>query len=118
MMQPSFMLYGMEEPCHSIIQFILLQLDIALAFHCREPGPLTPVKLIIIIESPIGLINLKEICRYGTSSAKYLRLVGVTFGAEDFLARLGKCVLYVNLQYKLKKTIKTAYVQVGKLGHL
>lgn len=67
----------------------VLQLDIALAFHRHEPDPFTPVKLIIIIESPIGLINLKEICQFGTSSAKHLRLVGVTFGSDDFLARLG-----------------------------
>ena len=60
-----------------------------MAFHRREPDPFTPVKLIIIIESPIGLLNLKEICQFGISSAKHLRLVGVTFGSDDFLARLG-----------------------------
>lgn len=67
-----------------------VQLDIALAFHRREPTPFVPVKLLIITESPIGLINLKEICQFGTCSAKHLRLTGVTFGSEDFLARLGK----------------------------
>ena len=67
-----------------------LQLDIALAFHRGEPNPFSPVKVIIIIESPIGLINLKEICQFGTGSAKHLRLVGLTFGSDDFLARLGK----------------------------
>ena len=60
-----------------------------MAFHHCEPDPFTPVKLIIIIESPIGLINLKEICQFGTSSAKHFTLVAVTFGSDDFLARLG-----------------------------
>lgn len=77
--------------CVSNSSFVL-QLDIALAFHRREPDPFTPVKLIIIIESPIGLINLKEICQFGTRSAKHLRLVAVTFGSDDFLARLGKYI--------------------------
>lgn len=75
--------------CIKLLLCPVLQLDIALAFHRREPDPFTPVKLIIIIESPIGLINLKEICQFGTSSAKHFTLVAVTFGSDDFLARLG-----------------------------
>jgi hypothetical protein len=63
------------------------------SFHRREPDPFTPVKLIIIIESPIGLINLKEICQFGTSSAKHLGLVAVIFGSDNFLARLGNIIL-------------------------
>ena len=75
---------------HVVSLYTTVQLDIALAFHRREPTPFTPIKLIILIESPTGLINLKEICHYGTFSAKHLLLTGVTFGAEDFLARLGE----------------------------
>lgn len=66
------------------------QLDIALAFHRQEPTPFYPMKLIIIIESPIGLVNLKEIVSFGTQQVKHLQLSAVTFGAEDFLARLGE----------------------------
>ena len=67
-----------------------MQLDIALAFHRREPIPFTPVNLVVLVESPIGLINLKEICQFGTQSAKHLKLTGLTFGSDDFLARLGQ----------------------------
>lgn len=48
------------------------------------------MNLIIIIESPSGLVNLKDICSFGTRRSKYSHLIAVTFGAEDFLARLGK----------------------------
>lgn len=75
-----------------IYNIVFIQLDIALACRCREPTPFTPVEVIIITESPIGLINLKEICQFGTQSAKHFKLTGVTFGADDFLARLGTCV--------------------------
>ena len=66
------------------------QLDIALSFHRREPTPFIPIQLLAIIESPIGLIHLKEVCKFGTFSAKHLILSALVFGSDDFLARLGQ----------------------------
>lgn len=63
------------------------QLDLCLSYH-RGPSPL-PLPLYIIMESPAGLQNLPAICHHASQQATHLRLCGVVFGSDDFLARLG-----------------------------
>ncbi|XP_064383467.1 citramalyl-CoA lyase, mitochondrial-like [Halichondria panicea] len=65
----------------------LAELDLALSVH--HEGTTTPVPLIVIIESPVGLLNLREVCQFGTQSARHLRLSALVFGSDDFLATLG-----------------------------
>ncbi len=59
----------------------------ALSFHF--PGSTAPIPLIVIIESPLGLLNLKDVCTFGTQSGRHFKLSALVFGSDDFLATLG-----------------------------
>ena len=47
------------------------------------------ISTMILIESPIGLINLREILTTASQLNTGIQLTGVIFGSDDYLARLG-----------------------------
>lgn len=70
----------------------LAELDMLLAFHAPSPPSHPhhpPLPLLIITETPRGLLRLREILQFGTERCTNFQLSGVVFGSDDFLARLG-----------------------------
>jgi len=49
-----------------------------------------PLPLFVIIESPMGLLNLHDICYHGTQKCKAIRLQVIVFGSDDYLAMIGE----------------------------
>lgn len=47
------------------------------------------IPIMILIESPIGLLNLREILTTASQLKTGIQLTGVIFGSDDYLARLG-----------------------------
>ena len=47
------------------------------------------IPVMILIESPIGLLNLREILTTASRLKTGIQLTGVIFGSDDYLARLG-----------------------------
>ena len=47
------------------------------------------IPIMILIESPIGLINVREIFETADRLTSGVKLTGVIFGSDDYLARLG-----------------------------
>ncbi|KAI6652678.1 Citrate lyase subunit beta-like protein, mitochondrial isoform X1 [Oopsacas minuta] len=47
------------------------------------------IPIMILIESPIGLINIREIFETASRLTTSIQLTGVIFGSDDYLARLG-----------------------------
>ena len=65
-------------------------LDESLGGIAREDNE--NLRLIIYVESAIGLMNIKEICQRGIelSEVASFDLDGVVFGSDDYIADIGK----------------------------
>ena len=51
--------------------------------------PEVKIKLIIYIESALGLLNLREILDAGVDKTNLFNLDAVVFGSDDFFANIG-----------------------------
>ena len=47
------------------------------------------IKLIIFVESALGLLNLREILEAGIDQTNLFKLDAVVFGSDDFFANIG-----------------------------
>ena len=57
------------------------------------PAKNQPLPLFLLIEDPMGLLNLRDICHHGVHNCSSITAQVIVFGSDDYLATIGK-VLY------------------------
>ena len=70
-----------------------VQINKHLSERLRSRGHRTKMNLIIFVESAMAMLNLRDICQQGAalsdSADSLIRLDGVVFGSDDFVADIG-----------------------------
>ncbi|XP_022103542.1 citrate lyase subunit beta-like protein, mitochondrial [Acanthaster planci] len=97
-----------------------------LSAHFGSKPPASPIKLVIFVESAIGLLRLANICEEGqrlSRTTPFFTLEGVVFGSDDFCADIGatRTPEATELMYARQKvvTIAKAYrLQAIDLVHI
>ena len=56
------------------------------------PSRLRPFPLFLLIEDPLGLLNLRGICHHGVNNSSSVIVQAIVFGSDDYLASIGEYV--------------------------
>ena len=56
------------------------------------PSRLLPLPLFLLIEDPVGLLNLRDICHHGVNNSSSVTVQVIVFGSDDYLASIGEYV--------------------------
>ena len=54
------------------------------------PAKHQPLPLFLLIEDPMGLLNLRDICHHGVHNCRSVTAQVIVFGSDDYLASIGK----------------------------
>ena len=54
------------------------------------PAKHQPLPLFLLIEDPMGLLNLRDICHHGVHNCSSIIAQVIVFGSDDYLAAIGK----------------------------
>ena len=64
------------------------------------PAKQQPLPLFLLIEDPMGLLNLRDICHHGVHNCSSVTAQVIVFGSDDYLASIGKELFVVLLGLK------------------